>query len=77
MYKSEIVRDIGGMDESLWTGEEYDMNLKLLNSGHTLKYIDKIVFYHRVWEKQKSLIYRTKNKEKRIEEIKKIQDRYK
>ena len=34
MYRKDVLLDIGGMDESLETGEEYDMHLKLLSLGY-------------------------------------------
>jgi glycosyltransferase involved in cell wall biosynthesis len=77
MYKTSIVRAIGGMDESLWTGEEYDMNMKLLSLGHTVNYIDKVVYNTYVWGGQKSMGYRKKDPIKRQAEIERIQNKYK
>lgn len=62
-------------DESLWTAEEYDFNLKLLKSGMVLGYIDEIVYKYRIHPKQKSRILR-KTGEKRLEAINQIRMRY-
>lgn len=76
LYRTEILRKIGGMDETLWTGEEYDMHLKLWSIGFIPGYVDREVYIHRIWSGQKSRIYRKQNKQKRDEAIKAIQARY-
>jgi len=77
LYKTDVLRAIGGMDESLTTGEEYDMHLKLFSCGYDPGYIDKEVYCYRMWAGGKSVIYRRKRKEWRKHEIEKIQNRYK
>ena len=76
MYRTEILKEIGGMDESLWTGEEYDMNLKLYSLGYLPEYINKNVYYYRMWRGQKSKQLRKHDPEKRANEIKRIQALY-
>jgi len=76
LYRTEILKEIGGMDETLWTGEEYDMHLKLMSKGYMPKHVNTFVYYHRIWDGQKSRVYRKQNKNKRDEQIKKIQARY-
>ena len=78
MYRTEILREIGGMDETLWTGEEYDMNLKLYSLGYLPKYLDKEVYFYRLWYGQKSKQLRRTLKQKiiRENEIKRIQSLY-
>ena len=76
MYRTEILREIGGMDETLWTGEEYEMHLRLMSKGFLPGYVNKFVYYYRVWGNQKSRIYRKQNKPKRDGEIKRIQALY-
>lgn len=76
LYKTELLKEIGGMDETLWTGEEYEMHLKLMSLGYFPGYINKFVYYHRLWSEQKSRIYRKQDKTKRYEEIKRIQALY-
>ena len=76
IYRTDILLSIGGMDESLWTAEEYDMHLKLWSQGFEPRYIDKEVYVHRLWDGQKSKKLRRTNKNKRDEEIKRIQALY-
>jgi GT2 family glycosyltransferase len=76
LYRAEVLREIGGMDETLWTGEEYDMHLRLMSKGFLPKHVDTFVYVHRIWNGQKSRIYRKINKYKRDEAIKEIQARY-
>ena len=76
IYRTEVLLSIGGMDESLWTAEEYDMHLRLWSQGYTPKYINKEVYVHRLWDGQKSKQLRRTNKNKRDEEIKRIQALY-
>jgi len=76
MYRRDVLEEIGGMDETLETGEEYDMHLKLLSLGHKPAYINKPVYNYRMWGGGKSVIYRRKRTEWRKNELKKIQARY-
>lgn len=76
IYRTETLLSIGGMDESLWTGEEYEMHLRLWSQGFIPRYIDKEVYVHRLWGGQKSKQLRRTNKNKRDEEIKRIQALY-
>jgi glycosyltransferase involved in cell wall biosynthesis len=76
MYRTEILREIGGMDESLWTGEEYEMHLRLMKNGYMPGYIDKFVYFYRVWGGSKSIRYRRKDPVKRKAEIERIQNMY-
>lgn len=76
LYRTEILRSIKGMDESLWTGEEYEMHLRLFSIGCVPGYIDKEVYCHRLWLGQKSKQLRKNRKHERDEEIKRIQSLY-
>lgn len=76
LYKTDMLREIGGMDESLRTAEEYDMHLKLMSLGYLPGYIDKIVYNYRVWDKQKSKIHRFLKPEWRKAQHEMIKDRY-
>jgi len=76
LYKMDLITYVGGLDESLTTGEEYDMHLKLYAMDIYPKYLDKEVYYHRLWSGQKSKILRTQRKKWRDGEIKRIQARY-
>jgi glycosyltransferase involved in cell wall biosynthesis len=64
-------------DESLWTGEEYELNLRLLKKGYTFGYVDAFMTYNRRHGLQKS----TGNKaveyqRKRTKEIERIKRMY-
>jgi len=76
LYRTDVLRAIGGMDETLLTGEEYDMHLKLLSLNYNPAYIDKEVYHYRMWQGGKSVIFRKQNKTWRKNELKKIQARY-
>ncbi len=76
LYRKSILENIGGMDETLETGEEYDMHLKLFSIGYNPGYIDKEVYHYRMWSGGKSVIYRRKRTEWRKNELAKIKARY-
>jgi GT2 family glycosyltransferase len=76
MYRTEILREIGGMDESLWTAEEYEMHLRLMKNGYLPGYVPKFVYYYRVWGRSKSVTHRRKDPVKRKAEIERIQNLY-
>jgi glycosyltransferase involved in cell wall biosynthesis len=76
LYRTEVLKWVGGMNELLWTAEEYDMHLKLWVNGYIPGYIDKEVYCHRIWGGQKSRQLRRTNKRKRDEEIRRIQSFY-
>ena len=76
LYRTALLRAIDGMDESLTTGEEYDMHLKLLSLGYEPGYVNKIVYHYRMWSGGKSVIYRKKRTEWRKNELAKIKTRY-
>jgi glycosyltransferase involved in cell wall biosynthesis len=76
LYRTDLLREIGGMDETLETGEEYDMHLKLISMGHIPAYIDKYVYYYRVWRYQKSRQARKERPEWRKEKLDLIKARY-
>jgi hypothetical protein len=52
------------------------MHLRLWSKGYKPVYIDKEVYVHRLWNGQKSKQLRRTNKNKRDEEIKRIQALY-
>lgn len=76
MYRTEVLREIGGMNETLWTGEEYDMHLKLMSKGYFPVYIDRAVYFYRKHPKQKYRILNKKNRQLRADEIRRIQSLY-
>jgi len=76
LYRTEILKEIGGMDETLWTGEEYDMNMHLMSKGYLPGYVNKFVYYYMQSTFQKSTVYRREDPAKRREAIEQIQKRY-
>jgi len=76
LYRKDVLDSIGGMDETLTTGEEYDMHLKLLSLGYEPAYVDKEVYHYRMWQGGKSVRYRRKKTEWRKNELAKIKKRY-
>lgn len=54
MYKSEVLKS-NLFNESLWTGEEYELNLRLLKKGFKFNYCDSYMTYNRLHEGQKSI----------------------
>lgn len=76
MYRTEVLREIGGMDETLWTAEEYEMHLRLMSKGYLPGYVDEFVYFYRMWGNQKSRRLRRENKPKRNAEIERIQALY-
>lgn len=76
LYTAETLREIGGMNEELWTGEEYEMHLRLFSHGFLPGYIQKEVYCHRLWSGQKSKLLRKNRKDERQAEIKRIQSLY-
>lgn len=75
-YRTDMLRVLGGYDESLWTAEEYEFHLRCVANGYKLNYLSKIVFNYRVWASSKSLIYRRTRKKERDEYIELIRDRF-
>lgn len=64
-------------DESLWTGEEYDFNMRLMSQGCTIGYLDEVTYNYRRHSKQKSLGNTdAKYQAKRKKAIEKIKNRY-
>jgi len=78
IYSRDMIFEVGGWDESLWTGEEYDLHLKLMTKGYKLGYINKTVYKYRLHDNNKSMNLNEKDKQKRREYIQtKIRNRYK
>jgi len=57
LYRTSALEAVGGMSEDLITGEEYDLNIRLLLNGAKLTYLDEVVCKYRIHDKQKSLNY--------------------
>jgi len=77
LFRRDMIFEVGGWDESLWTGEEYDLHLKLMKKGYNLGYIHKTVYQYRLHEYNKSMNLDPVDKEKRRQYIReKITERY-
>lgn len=72
LYRKDAIVEVGGMDAKLWTGEEFDLHLKLLKKGYKLEYLNQVVYQYRQHKGQKSrdMI------ERRAAAIKEIKRRY-
>jgi hypothetical protein len=73
MYKRELFDQLGGFDETLKHGEEYEFNLRCLQAGFKLGYCDSVLYYYRRHDRQKSNI----GTEEWKEINKQIKDKYK
>lgn len=76
MYRREVFMKYGGFSEKLWTGEEYEFNLRIMSGGVKLAYCDAVLYRYRRHHLQKSLgnksaEYQAKRKEA-IMEIRKM-----
>ena len=72
LYRTEILREVGGWDESLFSAEEYDLHLKLIKAGYTHKHIPEVVYRYRRHSGNKS----GRNREARHKLINQIKQRY-
>jgi len=74
-YRKEV---FSKWDESLTTGEEYDFNLKLLSENKRIGYVNDILYFYRLHEKQKSIGNKDNSyQEARKQIINEIKERYK
>ena len=53
-YRAEMLKN-NLMDESLTTGEEWELHLRLLSKDYKLGYLDKYTYIYRIWSGQKSI----------------------
>jgi glycosyltransferase involved in cell wall biosynthesis len=74
-YKASVLKE-NLFDESLWTGEEYELNLRLLKQGIKFGYCDSFLTYNRLHSEQKSIgnkaIEYQRKRAKEIERIKRM-----
>jgi glycosyltransferase involved in cell wall biosynthesis len=77
MYRASNFEKFGMFDESLWTGEEFDLNLSWLSQGAKVGYCDYFLYLYRRHQAQKSVGVQTKEYHlKRVEAINAIRDKY-
>ena len=55
MYRKEVFKEVGMFNETLWTGEEYEFNLRCFANGLKCTYTDEILYYYRLHGEQKSI----------------------
>ena len=77
MYRRDMLLKVGGMNETLWTAEEYELNMRLLKLGYKLGYVDSFVQMNRVSDLSKSRIKDPVKKGERIMYIERIKSWYK
>ena len=79
MYKTSVLRSdkIKGYNEKLWTGEEYELHLRLLHHGYSVTYIPKIVHRYRLHQINKSYNLTHGKKQERAAYIRDIAAKYK
>jgi alpha-1,6-rhamnosyltransferase len=54
MYRTSVLKDIGGWDEELPTAEEYDLHLRLLYAGHAFHAVPREVVTYRAGGKSRT-----------------------
>lgn len=78
MYRADVFDKYGMFDESLWTGEEYDFNLRIMHQGARIGYVNSTLYLYRRHDMQKSLGNLDREYQaKRQAAIQEIKDRYK
>ncbi len=70
LYRSSMLQIVGGYDTGLWTGEEYDLHLRLIKAGHKHRHVPGIVYRYRIHGNNKSQIANVKQRHEYIEQIK-------
>ena len=76
LYRTDMLRDLGGYDESLWTVEEYEFHLRCLHQGYKFVYLTQVVVNYRIWPSSKSVQYRLNKAEARENIIDSIRERF-
>lgn len=76
LYRKDALESVGGYDEELHTGEEYDLHLKLLSRNCTCNYIGCVVHHYRLHEFNKSYYLGPGEKKERREFIRDIAKKY-
>jgi len=76
LYRKDVLLAVGGYDEGLWTGEEYDLHLDLLKRGYNHRHIPGIVYRYRIHGNNKSLTCTREDWINRHKYIDQIKERY-
>lgn len=75
MYRADVFERFGMFDESLWTGEEYEFNLRIMSQGAKLGFCESFLYIYRRHDEQKSL-GRKANQHERKKAIRAIRSKY-
>ena len=59
-------------DETLTTAEEYDFNLRKIKEGAKIQYVNEILYFYRIHEKQKSIGNKDKEYQAKRDEVKRM-----
>jgi len=62
LYRTSMIREVGGFDDTLWTAEEYEFHLRCLSQDYSFHYLPEVVFEYRLWPGSKSIGYRVSQK---------------
>lgn len=54
LYLRAALVTVGGFDESLWTGEEWELHMRMAKAGMSFSYLPKVVHMYRMHSRQKS-----------------------
>ena len=76
LYNKRVLLEAGGFDETLWTAEEYELNLRLLSRGYKLNHVPKVVYKYRIHKTNKSMYMSANAKENRRKYIRQIAQKY-
>jgi teichuronic acid biosynthesis glycosyltransferase TuaG len=77
MYRRDVFERFGMFDESLWTGEEYEFNMRILSQGAKIGYSDATLYNYRLHPLQKSIGLQTNEyRARRAAEIERIKQMY-
>ncbi len=77
MYRRDVFERFGMFDETLWTAEEFEFNLRLLSMGARIGYCDHILYNYRIHPGQKSIGNKdAEHRARRSAAIREIKSRY-
>lgn len=78
VYHARCFENDNLFDQSLWTGEEYEFNMRLLKQRRRLGYINAFTYLYRRHEKQKSVgLHGAEYQQRRFHAINEIKERFK
>jgi len=69
LYRLDRIQAVGGYDTSLWTGEEYDLHIRLIKAGYKHRHVPGIVYRYRLHGQNKSQLANTNVRHQYLDEI--------